>query len=115
MKLLHMFEGSSAFAALYRAEAGARLPKRRYVGPTDQFIFQGQAELHDAEALAGAWIHNPLGGIEPAVRFPVATEWLQNSYGPVLDLGAGDAITGITDGFSLTAATGKRMEAAYVN
>ncbi len=115
MKLLHPFEGSSAFSALYRAEAGARLPRRRYVGPTDQFVFEGQARFDDAEAGAGTWIHQPLGSTEGEVRFEIATEWLQNSYGPVLDLGADGAIQGITDGFSLTAQAGKRVQGAYVN
>jgi len=101
IKVLHVFDGRSAFAALMRAEAGARLPRRRYLGPADFYILSGRAEFSDASAGPGMWVHEPAGAEDAAVRFPVATEFLANTYGAVLEFDTRSAVARVIDGFAL--------------
>jgi hypothetical protein len=101
IKVLHVFDGRGAFAALLRAEAGARLPPRRYLGPADLYILSGRVEFADAVALPGAWVHQPAGAEDAAAAFPTVTEFLANTYGTILEFDAHGSITRIIDGFAL--------------
>ncbi len=100
IKVLHVFDGRSAFAALFRAEPGARLPRRRSLGPADFYILSGQAVFTDATAAPGTWVHEPAGAEDEAVTFPVATEFLANTYGAVLEFDARGAVARVIDGFA---------------
>jgi hypothetical protein len=100
-KLLHAFERSSWFASMLKCDAGATLPRRRYVGPTDMYVMSGSAQFADAVAERGWWIHEAAGAVEDVVTFPVETVLLVNVYGTVLEYDAAGAVTRIIDGFSL--------------
>ncbi len=101
IKILYVFDGRSAFASLVKAEAGARLPPRKYVGPSDMYILSGRAVFDDAEAGAGSWIHHPAGAVDAAATFPVETEFLANTYGTILELDRQGAVARAIDGFAL--------------
>jgi hypothetical protein len=101
IKVLHRFERSAWFASLLKADAGATLPRRRYVGPADFFVRSGRVQFADAVAEEGAWIHEPAGAPEEPVMFPVETVLLVNTYGTVLEYGDAEAVTRVIDGYSL--------------
>ena len=104
MKVLHVFDGRPAFAAIVRAEAGATLPRRHYLGPADAYVLSGQIDFHDGSAGAGAWVHQPAGAHDERATFPVATEFLANTYGTILEFDAGGAFTRAIDGYALKGA-----------
>jgi len=100
-KILHVFERSSWFASMLKAEACARLPRRRYVGPVDMYVMSGRAEFGDAVAERGSWIHEPAGAEDDPVIFPVETVLLVNTYGTVLEYDASGAVSRIIDAYAL--------------
>jgi hypothetical protein len=100
-KILHVFERSSWFASMLEAEAGATLPRRRYVGPTDMYVMSGRAQFGDEIAERGAWIHEPAGAEDDVVTFPIETVLLVNTYGTVLEYDAAGMVTRIIDGYAL--------------
>lgn len=102
MKILHVFERSSWFASMIRAEAGATLPRRRYVGPTDMYVMSGRAQCGQETAERGWWIHEPAGAEEDAVTFPVDTVLLANTYGTVLEYDGAGAVSRIIDGYAIS-------------
>lgn len=102
MKVLHVFDGRPAFAALVRAEAGATLPARRYLGPADMYVLSGRMEFADgAVAPEGSWVHEAAGAEDGIVRFPVETEFLANTYGAILEFDGGGALTRALEGYSI--------------
>jgi len=101
IKVLHVFDGRPAFAALVKAEAGATLPRRRYLGPADMYILRGRAEFADAVAGEGVVVHLPAGATDDVVTFPVETEFLANTYGTILEFDEHGALLRVIDGFSL--------------
>ena len=104
-KILHVFERSSWFAAMLKAQAGATLPRRRYVGPCDVYVLSGRAQFSDAVAERGSWVHEPAGAEEDVVTFPAETVLLVNTYGTVLEYDAAGIVTRIIDGYSLERTT----------
>jgi hypothetical protein len=100
-KVLHAFDRSAWFASMLKADAGARLPRRRYVGPTDFYVMSGRMEFGEAVAERGWWVHEPAGSDEDAVVFPVETILLVNTYGTVLEYDGAGSVTRILDGYSL--------------
>jgi len=103
MRLLHAFERSAWFVSMLKAEAGAVLPRRRYIGPCDFYVMSGRAELGDDVAERGWWIHEAAGTDEDVVRFPVETVLLVNTYGTVLEYDGAGGLSRIIDGYSLRA------------
>jgi len=101
MKVLHVFDGRPAFAALVRAEAGATLPRRHYLGPADAYILSGQIDFCDASAGAGQWVHQTAGAHDEPATFPVATEFLANTYGTILEFDARGSFARALDGYAL--------------
>lgn len=101
IKILYVFDGRSAFAALIKAEPGAALPPRRYLGPTDMYILSGRAVFDGAEASKSHWIHYAAGASDTPVHFPVETELLANTYGAVLEYDRNGAFARAIDGFLL--------------
>jgi hypothetical protein len=101
MKVLHVFDGRPAFAALIRAKAGASLPPRHYLGPADAYVLSGQIDFHDAHASAGDWVHQPAGARDERATFPVATEFLANTYGTILEFDARGSFARAIDGYAL--------------
>lgn len=101
IKVLHVFDGRPAFASLIRADAGARLPKRQYLGPFDAYVRSGRIDFHDASAKAGEWVHQPAGAWDEVATFPVATEFLANTYGTILEFDARGTFTRAIDGYAL--------------
>ena len=101
IKVLHVFDERSAFAALFRAEQGAQLSRRRYLGPADFYVLGGQMEFADATATPGTWVHEPAGAEDEAVTFRVATEFLANMYGAVVEFDIGGAVSRVIAGFAL--------------
>lgn len=102
-KILHVFERSSWFAALLKAEAGATLPRRRDVGPTDMYVMSGRAHFGEAIAARGAWVREPAGAEDDVVSFPEETVLLVNTYGTVLEYDAAGRVARIIDGYTLHA------------
>jgi hypothetical protein len=101
-KVLYVFERSSWFASMLKAQPGATLPRRRYVGPLDMYVLSGRVQFTDGTiAERGWWIHEPAGAVEDVVTFPVETVLLVNTYGTVLEYDAVGAVTRIIDGWSL--------------
>ena len=103
MKVLHVFDGRPAFAALIKAAAGAALPRRQYLGPADAYILSGRIDFHDATAGPGEWVHQPAGAHDEIATFPVATEFLANTYGTILEFDAAGTFTRAIDGYALRA------------
>ena len=101
IKVLHVFDGRPAFASLIRAEAGATLPKRQYLGPFDAYVRSGRIDFHDAVAQPGAWVHQPAGAWDEVATFPIATEFLANTYGTILEFDARGTFTRAIDGYAL--------------
>jgi len=101
IKVLYVFEGRGAFAAIVRAAAGAKLPPRRYVGPADLYVISGRAVFGNTVAGEGMVVHEPAGADEAAVHFPVATEFLANSYGTILEFDEKGSVARVIDGFAL--------------
>jgi hypothetical protein len=99
--VLHVFDGRPAFAALVRAEAGATLPRRHYLGPADTYVLSGRIDFHDGSAGAGDWVHQPAGAHDECATFPVATEFLANTYGTILEFDARGSFARAIDGYSL--------------
>lgn len=106
MKVLHVFDGRPAFAALIKAEPGGTLPRRRYLGPADMYVISGRAEFRGATAGPGHWVHQPIGAEDDPVTFPVATELLANTYGTILELDEAGALTRAIDGYGIRALLG---------
>ena len=100
-KILHVFERSSWFASQIKVEAGATLPRRRYVGPCDMYVMSGRAQFSDAVAERGWWIHYPAGAVDAVVTFPIEAVLLVNTYGTVVEYDAAGTVTRIIDGYTL--------------
>lgn len=100
-KILHVFERSSWFASLIKVEAGATIPRRRYVGPVDMYVMSGGAQFGDAVAERGWWVHEPAGAVDDVVTFPLETVLLVNTYGTVLEYDVSGNVTRIIDGYTL--------------
>ena len=102
MKVLHVFDRRPAFAALVRADAGATLPPRRYLGPADMYVLSGRMEFaYGASAGPGWWVHEPASAVDGIVRFPVETEFLANTYGAILEFDANGALERALEGYSI--------------
>jgi hypothetical protein len=101
IKVLHVFDGRPAFAALVKAEAGATLPRRQYIGPADVYVLSGQIAFHDAVAKPGDWVHHPAGADDEPVSFPVPTEFLANTYGTILEFDAAGSFKRAIDGYGM--------------
>lgn len=101
MKVLHKFDGRPAFAALVKADAGAALPRRRYLGPADMYVLSGRMQFKDGVAEAGWWVHEPAGASDDIVTFPVATEFLANTYGTILEFDAAGGLARAIEGYSI--------------
>jgi hypothetical protein len=101
IKVVYVFDSRSAFASLIRAEAGARLPARRYLGPADFYMLEGSAQFGEVPAGPGTWAHYPAGAEDGPVDFPVATEFLANQYGAVLEFDEAGRPARVIDGFAL--------------
>ena len=101
MKVLHVFDGRPAFASLIKAEAGATLPNRQYLGPADFYVLSGQIDFHDGSAKPGDWVHEPAGARDEIATFPVATEFLANTYGTILEFDRARGFVRAIDGYAL--------------
>jgi hypothetical protein len=101
IKVIYVFEARSAFASLVRAEAGTRLPARRYLGPADFYMLEGKALFGTEAAGPGIWAHYPAGSEDGPVEFPEATEFLANQYGAVMEFDEAGRPARMIDGFAL--------------
>ena len=102
IKVLHVFDGRPAFAALIRAQAGATLPRRDYLGPADAYVLSGQIDFFDAVARPGHLVHHSAGAQDQTVKFPIATEYLANTYGTILEFDAAGNFARAIDGYTLS-------------
>lgn len=100
-KVIYVFEGGGALASIVKAEAGAKLPRRRYLGPSDMYFLSGSATFGDQPVAPGCWVHETAGAEEEVVQFHADTEFLANTYGPIVELTASGSVSRIIDGSSL--------------
>lgn len=101
IKVVYVFERGGAFASIMRASAGAKLPRRRYLGAADMYLIAGKANLDLQTLTAGCLIHMPAGSDETSMTFEEDTEILVNAYGSIVEFDDGGGIARVLDGSSL--------------
>ncbi len=94
-KAIYVFEGGGAFASIVNSEAGVKLLRRRYLGPSDMYFLSGSATFGNQPVEPGCWVHEIAGAEDEVVQFHADTEFLANTYGSIVALTASGSVSRI--------------------